>query len=57
MTYTRRPTWELEAMRKALSMLPWLNTEEENQRIIDVTKELKRRMDNDPTNHNAKECH
>ena len=43
MTYTRRPTWELKAMHKALSMLPWLNTKEEKQRVIDVTEELKHR--------------
>ena len=47
MTYTRRPTWELKAIRKALSLHPWLNTKEEKQRIIDVTEELKRRMNND----------
>ena len=49
MTYTRRPTWALKAILKALSLHPWLNTKEEKQRIIDVTKELKRRMDNDRT--------
>ena len=28
-----RAKWELQAMRKALSMHPWLNTAEENQRL------------------------
>ena len=31
-----RARWELMAMRKALSMLQWLNTREENQRLIAV---------------------
>ena len=46
MPYTRRPTWELKAILKALSLHPWLNTKEDNQRIIDVTEELKQRMNN-----------
>jgi hypothetical protein len=28
-----RAKWELQAMRKALSMHQWLNTAEENQRL------------------------
>ncbi len=35
-----RPTWELRNIQKALSMLPWLNTEEDSQRLIEVTEEL-----------------
>lgn len=38
-----RPTWELVAMRKALSLLPLLNTEEENERLAAVKAELRRR--------------
>ena len=29
----QRPRWELLAMRRALSMLAWLNTPEETQRL------------------------
>lgn len=29
----RRPRWELQAMRRALSLHAWLNTHEENQRL------------------------
>jgi hypothetical protein len=36
-----RPTWELQNIKKALSMLMCLNTEEETQRLEDVTKELR----------------
>jgi len=38
-----RPTWELRNMIKALSMLPWLNTAEETQRLENAKKELSRR--------------
>lgn len=40
---TRRPTWELRAMIKALSLHPWLNTPEETQRLADAEAELQRR--------------
>lgn len=38
-----RPTWELQNMKKALSMLSWQNTPEETQRLAEVTAELKAR--------------
>lgn len=38
-----RADWELKNMRKALSMFPILNTEEENQRLEDVKTILKLR--------------
>lgn len=41
--YVTRPTWELQNIRKALSMLPFFNSEEENQRLVDVKAELKMR--------------
>lgn len=41
--YITRPTWELRNMKKALSMLSWINTPEEKQRLEDVTRELKLR--------------
>lgn len=37
----RRPRWELLAMRRALSMLAWLNTPEESQRLAAVKILLK----------------
>lgn len=39
--YMGRPTWELCNMKKALSMLSVMNTTEENQRLADVSQELK----------------
>ena len=39
-----KATWELKAMINALSMLPTLNTEEENKRLEEAKKELKRRQ-------------
>lgn len=36
-----RAKWELQAMRKALSMHQWLNTAEENQRLQAVGIVLK----------------
>jgi hypothetical protein len=38
-----RATWELQNMKKALNMFPILNTPEENERLEEVKKELKRR--------------
>ena len=38
-----KSTWELTAIKKALSTLELLNTPEEQQRLIDVKRELKRR--------------
>lgn len=35
-----RPTWELRAIIKALSLHPWLNSPEENQRLADAKAEL-----------------
>ena len=43
MNYTKRPTWELKNMVKALSMLSLLNTPEEDERLKMVKLELKRR--------------
>ena len=34
--YSRRPRWELLNMKKALSMMPILNTEDENNRLAAV---------------------
>jgi hypothetical protein len=39
--YVLRPTWELQNIKKALSMLMWQNTPEETQRLEDVIKELR----------------
>ena len=39
-----KATWELKAMINALSMLPSLNTEAENERLEEAKKELKRRQ-------------
>ena len=39
-----KPTWELRAMINALSMLPLLNTEAENERLEEAKEELKRRQ-------------
>jgi hypothetical protein len=36
-------TWELKNMIKALSMMPILNTAEEDKRLQDAKKELKQR--------------
>ena len=38
-----RPSWELNNMVKALNMLPWLNTEDDQKRLEEVTYELKQR--------------
>ena len=38
-----KATYELKNMVKALSMLELLNTEEENQRLEDAKKELRKR--------------
>lgn len=38
-----RPAWELSNMKRALSMLRWQNTPEEEERLAEVTKELKLR--------------
>lgn len=42
-----RATWELKHMRKALSMLPILNSEEENERLAAVKVLLKTRKGNE----------
>ena len=47
MNYTKRPTWELKNMEKALSMLSLLNTPEEDERLKMVKLELKRRARNE----------
>tara|TARA_R100000700_G_C3179273_1_gene155573 strand:- start:145 stop:291 length:147 start_codon:yes stop_codon:yes gene_type:complete len=47
MNYTKRPTWELKNMVKALSMLSLLNTPEEDERLKMVKLELKRRARNE----------
>ena len=39
-----KATWELKAMINALSMLPALNTEAENERLEEAKEELKRRQ-------------
>jgi|TARA_R110000824_G_scaffold87114_2_gene215012 predicted deacylase len=41
---TQNSTWELKAIRKALSIHPWLNTAAEQQRLADVKNELRRRV-------------
>ena len=41
--YINRPTYELNNMRLALSMMRYLNTAEEEQRLADVTRELRLR--------------
>lgn len=38
--YLGRPTWELQNMKKALSLLPWMNSPDQLQRLLDVTIEL-----------------
>ena len=43
MNVRNKSTWELTAIKKALSTLELLNTPEEQQRLIDVKRELKRR--------------
>jgi hypothetical protein len=43
MNIRNKSTWELTVMKKALSKLELLNTPEEQQRLIDVKRELKRR--------------
>jgi hypothetical protein len=40
---SRQPTWALKNMIKALSMMSALNTEEENKRLKDARRELKKR--------------
>ena len=39
----RRPTWELKQIVRALSLHPWLNTQEENARLERAKKLLKLR--------------
>lgn len=41
--YMARPTWELENIKRALSSLTLLNTEEEDKRLVNVAEELKMR--------------
>lgn len=36
-----RATWELKNMKKALSILPWFNTKEEDERLKAVKVMLK----------------
>jgi hypothetical protein len=38
-----KPTWELRVMIRALSMMPSLNTEAENERLEEAKEELRRR--------------
>jgi len=40
MNLDKRPTWELKAIVKALSMHSWLNTLEENQRLGEAKRIL-----------------
>lgn len=40
----RRPTWELKQIVRALSLHPWLNTQEENARLERAKKLLKSRL-------------
>ena len=40
----RRPTWELKQIVRALSLLPLLNTPEENARLERAKKLLKSRI-------------
>ena len=39
-----KPIWELRAMIRALSMMPSLNTEAENERLEEAKEELRRRL-------------
>ena len=39
-----KPTWELRTMIRALSMMPLLNTEAENERLEEAKEELRRRQ-------------
>jgi len=39
----KRPTWELKNMVKALSLHSWLNTQEEEKRLLEAKKILKLR--------------
>lgn len=41
--YARSATWELNAIKRALSMHSWLNTPVENKRLADVIAELSQR--------------
>jgi len=41
--WSRRPTWELSNMVKALEMLPWLNTKEDCERLAIAKEILKER--------------
>lgn len=41
--YLGRPSWELQNMKRALSMISFFNTPEENERLKEVTQELKLR--------------
>tara|TARA_R110000803_G_C11808813_1_gene300387 strand:+ start:111 stop:248 length:138 start_codon:yes stop_codon:yes gene_type:complete len=43
MNIKTQPNYALKNMIKALSMHKWLNTEEENQRVILAKQELKTR--------------
>tara|TARA_R100000773_G_C4219134_1_gene117665 strand:+ start:2488 stop:2637 length:150 start_codon:yes stop_codon:yes gene_type:complete len=40
----RRPTWELKQIVRALSLHPWLNSQEENARLERAKKLLKSRI-------------
>ena len=43
MKYEKKPTWELAAIVKALSLHPWLNTTEEKERLNTCKRILKAR--------------
>ncbi len=45
MTFEKKPTWELRAIVKALSLHSWLNTSEENERLEACKQILKTRKD------------
>jgi len=41
--YVTRPPWELRNMKKALSLMPWMNGPAETQRLREVSLELDER--------------
>lgn len=43
--FTGYATWELEAMKKARSMLSALNTPRENEELDEIKQELRRRKE------------
>jgi len=41
---SKKATWELSQMVDAMSRVPWLNSDADNQRLNAAKQELKRRM-------------